>query len=35
MMADRTFVLVTDYDIFKAGEKDREEYLRILSNLPD
>ena len=27
--------LVTDYDIFKAGEKDREEYLRILSNLPD
>ncbi|MCI8303197.1 MAG: DNA polymerase III subunit delta [Lawsonibacter sp.] len=34
MMAERTFVLVTDCDIFKAGEKDREEYLRILSSLP-
>ena len=35
MMTERTLVLVTDYDIFKAGEKDREEYIRILSNLPD
>ncbi len=35
MMADRTLVLVTDFDLFKAGEKDREGYIRILSNLPD
>ncbi len=35
MMAERTLVQVTDYDIFKAGEKEREEYGRILSNLPD
>jgi len=35
MMAERTFVQVTDFDLFKAGEKDREEYVRILSNLPD
>ena len=26
---------VTDFDLFKAGEKDREGYIRILSNLPD
>ena len=35
MMAERTLVLVTDYDLFKAGERDREEYIRILSSLPD
>ena len=35
MMAERTLVLVTDYDLFKAGERDREEYVRILSSLPD
>ncbi len=35
MMAERTLVLVTDFDLFRAGEKDREEYVRILSNLPD
>ena len=35
MMAQRTLVLVTDYDLFKAGEKDREEYIRIFSQLPD
>ena len=35
MMAERTLVQVTDYDLFKAGEKDREEYIRILSQLPD
>jgi len=34
MMAERTFVQVTDFDLFKAGEKDREEYIRILSSLP-
>ena len=33
MMAQRTFVLVTDFDLFKAG--DKEAYIRILSNLPD
>ncbi|MCI8422932.1 MAG: DNA polymerase III subunit delta [Lawsonibacter sp.] len=35
MMGERTLVQVTDYDPFKAGEKDREGYLRILSQLPD
>ena len=35
MMAERTFVQVTDFDLFKAGEKDREAYIRILSGLPD
>ena len=33
MMAERTLVQVTDFDLFKAGEK--EVYIRILSNLPD
>ena len=35
MMSDRTLILVTDYDLFKAGEKDREELIRILAQLPD
>lgn len=35
MMAERTLVLVTDFDLFKAGEKDREGYIRIFSQLPD
>ncbi len=35
MMSQRTLVLVTDYDLFKAGEGDREEYARIFSQLPD
>lgn len=35
MMAERTLIQVTDFDLFKAGEKDREEYVRILANLPD
>ena len=35
MMAERTLVEVADFDLFKVGEKDREEYVRILSNLPD
>ena len=28
-------VLVTDFDLFKAGERDREEYIRTLSQLPE
>ena len=35
MMAERTLIQVTDYDLFKAGEKDREEYIHILSQLPE
>jgi len=35
MMAQRTLILITDYDLFKAGEKEREEYIRIFSQLPD
>lgn len=34
MMAERTMIQVTDFDLFKAGEKDREAYIRILSQLP-
>lgn len=34
MMAERTLVEVTDFDLFKAGEGDREAYVRILSGLP-
>lgn len=32
MMAERTLILVTDFDLFRSGDKD--EYIRILSNLP-
>ncbi|MEA4933039.1 MAG: DNA polymerase III subunit delta [Lawsonibacter sp.] len=35
MMGERTLVLVTDYDLFKAGEKEREAYINIFSQLPD
>ena len=35
MMAGRTLVQVTDFDLFKAGEKDREQYAALLSDLPD
>ena len=35
MMGERTLVQVVDYDLFKAGEKDREAYIRIFSQLPD
>ena len=35
MMAERTLILVTDYDLFKAGEKDREGYIRIFEQLPE
>lgn len=35
MMAERTMVLITDFDLFKAGERDREEYIRTLSQLPE
>lgn len=35
MMAERTLIEVTDFDLFKAGEEDREGYIRILSSLPD
>ena len=35
MMAERTLVTVTDFDLYKAGEKDRAEYIRIFSQLPD
>lgn len=35
MMGERTLIMVTDYDLFKANEKDREQYIRIVSQLPD
>ena len=34
MMGERTLIMVTDYDLFKANEKDREQYIRIVSQLP-
>jgi len=35
MMSERTMILVSDYELSRAGEKDREELVRILSQLPD
>ncbi len=35
MMAERTLILVTDFDLFKAGEKDREGYVKLFAQLPD
>ena len=32
MMGERTLVQVADYDLFKAGEKEREAYVRIFSS---
>ena len=35
MMSQRTLVLLVDFDPFKAGEKDREAYAKLLGSLPD
>lgn len=35
MMAQRTLILVTDFDLLKAGEKDREAYAQLFAQLPD
>ena len=35
MMSERTLVLVTDFDIFSLGEKDREHLTALLSDIPD
>ena len=35
MMSERTLILVSDCDLFKAGEKDKAELVRIFSQLPD
>lgn len=35
MMSERTLVLVTDFDLFAQGEKDREHICALLSDLPD
>ena len=35
MMAERTLITITDFDLFKAGEKDREEYCKLFAQLPD
>lgn len=35
MMAERTFILVTDFDLFQTREAEREQYRTILSQLPD
>lgn len=34
MMSERTMLVVTDYDLFKAGEEDRRAMTAILSDLP-
>ena len=35
MMSERTLVLVTDFDVFALGEKDRDALTALLSDLPD
>ena len=35
MMAARTVVQVTDYDIFKQGEEQRKAFIALLEDLPD
>ena len=35
VMGERTLVVVRDCDLFRAGEKEREEYIRVFSQLPD
>lgn len=35
MMAERTLILIQDFDLFKAGEKDREGYTKLFSQLPE
>ena len=35
MMAERTLILVYDFDLFKAGEKDREGYTALFGQLPE
>ena len=35
MMADRSYILVDDVDIFRMGEGDREQLAEILEDLPD
>lgn len=35
MMAERTLITVTDFDLFKAGEKDREAYCKLFAQLPE
>lgn len=35
MMSERTLILVNDYDLSRAGEKDREELVSLFSQLPD
>ena len=35
MMAERTLITVTDFDLFKAGEKDREGYVKLFQQLPE
>lgn len=35
MMTERTLVVVTDYDIYKQGEDQRENLIALLSDFPD
>lgn len=35
MMSQRTLVLVTDFDLYGQGEKDRERLIALFSDLPD
>lgn len=35
MMSPRTLVVVNDYDIFKAGEREREQMTKLLEDLPE
>lgn len=35
MMSERTMVLITDYDLFKVSESQREELIALFSDLPE
>lgn len=35
MMAERTLLVVSDYDIFKQGEEQREKFIAFLNDIPE
>ncbi len=35
MMSQRTMILIHDYDLFRAGEKDRQQLTELFGQLPD
>ena len=35
MMAERTLIVVTDWDIYKLNEDQRERFIALLEDLPE